>query len=318
MLSPASLKVSYCTTCKGRLHLLKETLPQNLAAEKDNPNVEFVILSYGKDPEMDKYMHLYDAEIASGRIKYVVYPDAEHFQMGHAKNMAHRMATGDIFCSLDADNILATNYSKWLEDKFAQNPHTLVSLNLTKPSEYLFKNIYNKMTKKCFPAGIYGRIAISSETFEATHGYDENYKEWGGDDREFSRRCEEAGSKKVEIPIELWGGVIDHDRVPKPKEAQSAKNWSLKDCHAAQVMRRMKEKSPAETVNASGNVGCGTVYINFSDEPTEIFPLDFAKERAIKKDQKEQKEVRVDYLKTDWAEKQQMNADNGIPPIRYR
>ncbi|KKL80749.1 hypothetical protein LCGC14_2001600, partial [marine sediment metagenome] len=39
-------KISFCTTCMGRLYNLKETLPKNIEANGEYPNVEFVILDY--------------------------------------------------------------------------------------------------------------------------------------------------------------------------------------------------------------------------------------------------------------------------------
>src|SRR5215217_7406658 len=98
------LKVSYCTTCKGRLKHIQETLPANVSTENKNAGVEFVIIDYDcPDGTKDWVKANFASEISSGRVRLAHYAPAPVFSMEHAKNLAARIATGDIICNLDAD-----------------------------------------------------------------------------------------------------------------------------------------------------------------------------------------------------------------------
>lgn len=45
--------IAFCTTCKGRSYHLRQTLPQNLAANADYPTVKFIILDYEDQDGLD-------------------------------------------------------------------------------------------------------------------------------------------------------------------------------------------------------------------------------------------------------------------------
>src|SRR5690349_14002109 len=96
-----SMKRSLCTTCMGRAHHLRQTLPRNLAdcVDWSRPGaVEFVVLDYGSrdglarwittDPDLRPYLD-------AGILRFARSEGHKHFRHSHAKNMAHRLATGD-------------------------------------------------------------------------------------------------------------------------------------------------------------------------------------------------------------------------------
>ena len=333
------LKVSYCTTCMGRLHHLRKTLPQNLEAEKDNPNVEFIILSYGKDAALDDFMRdNYMDEIKSGRIKYVVYPEATHFKMAHAKNMAHRMASGDILVNLDADNLISSNFAKWLSKTFAKEPHQIITHHPVSPTHimhwHVLMPIKGRIEKRSNDGGLGGRITVSKEDFISLNGYDEKYSNWGPDDSNFCSRAVHEGLKPRLYPLNMHGSVMLHDN------AQRIENLSLEDQQKTtdvfkkfesnektlpgKIKRKfhnIKENYNSLSVDADkqtnkeGDVGCGAVYINFADKLTQIEPLKISQKHSISN---EEKDDYTSSLKSNWAAEQEMNAANGIPPIRYR
>lgn len=198
------MKISFCTTCMGRAHHLKETLPQNI---RDNPasgslDVEFVVLNYNSEDDLHEWMTT-DPEmlghIESGLVRYGKTTDPEFFHMAHAKNMAHRMATGDVICNLDADNFTGKGFSRFLSKQFSNDMDIVIS-----PSHKV---------SRYFPPeerGFAGRIAVSTENYFKLGGYDETLQGWGGDDNDFTQRAKGLGLKHLRYEDRKYVGVIAH------------------------------------------------------------------------------------------------------------
>ena len=61
--------VSYCTTCKGRLWQLEQTLPVNIKLA--NEDIEIVLLDYhSQDGLRDYILENYQEYLADGRLRY--------------------------------------------------------------------------------------------------------------------------------------------------------------------------------------------------------------------------------------------------------
>src|SRR5580692_8143494 len=100
--------IAFCTTCKGRLQHLRETLPQNIFDNADYQNCKFVVLNYGSPDGMNDYLReMFGGFVAMGKLAVYSFREAGGFQMAHAKNMAHRagmIERADILVNVDADN----------------------------------------------------------------------------------------------------------------------------------------------------------------------------------------------------------------------
>lgn len=270
-MAPHDYKVSFCITCKGRLDHLKETLPQNLKNNADYPNTEFVILNYDSPDGLEEWLQEnYKAEIESGKIRYAKYAPAPHFKFAHAKNMAHRVATGDILCNLDADNTTGPGFAKWLNQEFSKDKNICVRPGVcTLAKQHILHG--DKRWETC------GRIALHRDNFLQLHGYDERISYWGGDDIDLYRRAQLAGLRTTEIPVDMLGHGIVH------ADERSSQYMAAEDQHISRQRKaavknpigslnqlrktsRAKEIVPAE--NQNGQFGCGTVRINFGDEIT--------------------------------------------------
>ena len=275
--------ISYCTTCKGRLHHLRETLPKNLEAEKDNPDIEFVILDYTSEDGLGDWIKQnYSKEIASGRIRYARYDDGVHFKMAHAKNMAHRLATGDVLCNLDADNIISKDFSKYLNKLFQDNPHTILTRIRLSLGDYC----KTAFIKRKGVLGLGGRIAVSRDDFIELGGYDESISGWGPDDFNFGKRAVAVGLKEVLLSDEFAGSVLSHsheERISNLDPNDAVKSRDLMRRTKLQIIIGDFTKlirHPPSQANLTGQVGCGNVRINFSDEVTTIPPIDMSHQHA--------------------------------------
>src|SRR6187402_1563632 len=97
--------ISFCTVCMNRLHHLSQTLPVNLEANRDFPEVEFVLLDYNSSDGLEDYMQTnYGELIRTGRISFFRTVEHAWFRRSHSRNIAFRLAKGDIVCNIDADN----------------------------------------------------------------------------------------------------------------------------------------------------------------------------------------------------------------------
>ena len=284
--------ISFCITCKNRLHHLKQTLPQNIAnnthPDGSGPVVQFVVVDYDSDQDgLEQFMKdNYSDQINSGLIKYVKLAQAAKFDMPHAKNVAHRMADGDILCNLDADNVTAPNFAAWLKhtiDAFASH-----DINLC-----IRPNVRLSAVKKLAGGevtGVNGRIAVKREFFEAVHGYDETMKTTRSEDADFVARLEAIGVHPRFLDLDKYGKVVQHDDVERSANMSDEHKAALDEMfrhggfanRARRFIRGSRydigDKNPV--ANPDGNCGCAEVYVNFSKTPYTISPLPPQVEKA--------------------------------------
>lgn len=176
---PANPKVSLCTTCKGREWQLRHVYKKDIEDNLSYGNVEFVLLNYDSPGDIDDYVkEELKQYIDSGVLKYYsLKTDGTSLPWNAcvAKNMAHRLATGDILCNLDGDNLTGPNFAHFLAKTL---PTPGLGLRLTGRD-----------------AG--GRIAMWKEDFLALGGYDESFLYTGGEDNDLEDRAWLAGIKIV-------------------------------------------------------------------------------------------------------------------------
>lgn len=257
------MKISFCTTCMGRTHHLRETLLRNIRDNHlpDGPQVEFVVLDYNSkdgmgdwilnDPELQPYLE-------SGVLQYFRTEDPEHFHMAHAKNMAHRLASGDVLCNLDADNFLGYGFSQYLDCIFTNNPNVVLN-----PSQ--------RVSKMFGPddRGFFGRVAVARTNFERLQGYDEQFKGWGFEDTDFMQRAKGLGLQHLRIDNLKYLEIIthsNHDRVVNmvdeqdvTAEAERIDNLKHHTSFAMKFFRKMGVLARPIQVNGDGHYGEGTL-----------------------------------------------------------
>ena len=171
----------------GRRHHLEQTLlkniEDNLPTKAGDPSVEFVLVDYNSKDGLREWVENNAAlkpYLENGTLVYARYPDAPYFHHAHAKNIAHRLATGDVVCNVDADNFTGKGFARYLAKEFAGGKHAFVH-----PSFSLLKGLPIERS------GISGRIALLRKDFIALGGYSETRfkKGWGGEDADFLMRA---------------------------------------------------------------------------------------------------------------------------------
>jgi hypothetical protein len=185
------VKISFCTTCKGRLFQLERTLPENLLRTAGFDDVEFVILNYNSPDNLHLWIQAHMIKhIRSGRIRYALNPEPAQFHSSKAKNQAHRIATGDILVNLDSDNFIGESY-KLIKETFVKS-----------------KEICLQMYGGRCRDGTFGRIAMHKDYFYALGGYDESFLPMGGQDVDLIHRAKAFGLSHVLVKDNRIGSAI--------------------------------------------------------------------------------------------------------------
>lgn len=168
--------ISYCTTCKGRLWQLEQTIFENLKTIESAEGVDMVLLDYNSEDGLkDFIVQNFKAQLESGKLKfYQLAEQREQFDMSYAKNVVHKLATGQVLFNLDADNYVGT---------------TINELQLLSESEICIARYLGNDTSRC------GRIGIHASQFKALRGYNEQIFGLANDDGEFVMRALMKGLK---------------------------------------------------------------------------------------------------------------------------
>lgn len=189
----SEVRISFCVTCRGRLDHLRATLPSNLFHDyHDVGGVEFVVIDYGDGPELSEWISGFKRSLDAGALVYGRV-EAACYDSPHAKNVAHRLSSGEILVNLDADNVFSRDFPAWLDGLFSA------------PGK-----IFARGTK----ASLGGMIAVRRDDWEKLGGYDERFGDgYGYDDDNFIHRLEAAGWKPVLVPGRMAHSLPHSDSV---------------------------------------------------------------------------------------------------------
>lgn len=220
--------ISLCTTCMGRMEDLARTLPRNLADNADYPHVEFVLLDYNSQDGLGNWVKKnMSAHIDSGRLVYARTTEPKWYHMAHSRNVAFKLASGDIVCNVDADN--------WTGPGFAAVLNRLAN---ERPERAIFVKGWQLLRGR---VGVYRR-----EWMELLGGYDEGMTGYGHDDRDLVER---ALLQQFRL---MWFGGQFVTRIHTGGEVKvanmEAKNW--------------KATEAANKLRSAGNIAGGILKSN--------------------------------------------------------
>ena len=160
-------KISFCTNCKGRLWQLSQTLANNVKVLDDDS--EIIILDYQSPDQLKEWLFgNFAEEIASGKLKYFHLEHGYNYSCAYAKNVAHKLATGDVLFNLDGDNT--------------------ISVGLLRELRKLHDNSVLVPFYTGYDNGSAGRLGYTKETFIRLNGYNETIVGLGCDDGDFVNR----------------------------------------------------------------------------------------------------------------------------------
>ena len=195
-------KISFCTVCMNRLHHLKETLPANLKGNASYPNAEFILLDYNSSDGLEQWVKTDLKEyIDSGRLVYYRTTEPKYFQRSHSRNMAFKLATGDIVCNVDADNFTGKGFAHYINRQFMANRNIFIIPDIRSRFYYI--------------RDVFGRICCLKQDFEAAGGFDEQLEGYGHEDVDFIYRLIKLNREEVVILDHEYLKAISHTDVER-------------------------------------------------------------------------------------------------------
>ncbi len=184
--------ISFIVTCKGRLRHLKQTLPGLIA----QPNSEVIVVDYDCPDGTSDWVRS-----TASSVRIVKVTDAPRFNYSHAHNLGARTATAPWLCFVDADILVAPEFSGTI-------------LPLLR-SDHYFRPVP-------LDWNAYGSFVCARTDFEQAGGYDEVIEGWGGKDDDLYRRLEMTGRRLASFPGTLFLG-LKHD------DESRTRHYEIKD-----------------------------------------------------------------------------------------
>ncbi len=180
----------------NRLHHLKETLPMNLADTSAIENIEFVILDYNSTDGLEEWMQQ-NFDNFCGKVVYFRTTQPTFYNRSHSRNMAFRLATGDIICNLDADNYAGNGFAEYLMDAFQQQNSIFIA-----PENNTLSDTF-------------GKISLTKIDFLQIRGYDEAIKGYGFEDNDLKNRLINLGRNETTFNKSEFLKAITHSEVER-------------------------------------------------------------------------------------------------------
>lgn len=172
--------ISFITTCKNRLHHLKQTLPLMLK----QTNTEVIVVDYGcKQGTRDWVKSNFP------QVKVVEVDDDEGWSVARARNLGAAQAKAELLCFIDADVLLNGDLAKW------------AAFNIVQGYMYQADPILSPSLK--------GTVICHRQAFIKVGGYDEAYRGWFPEDGDFYATLEENGVLRGGFPA-AYLNLIEH------------------------------------------------------------------------------------------------------------
>lgn len=168
-------RISFITTCKGRLHHLKQTLPLMMAEGPD----EAIVVDY----DCPQGTAAWTRE-AFPAVRVIHQTGSPVFNVSHARNLGAAAAGMPWLCFVDADTLVTPGWVAWMRENL--DPRRFYIQRKARPDQIL-------------PEAI-GTFICPREAFERVMGYDEVFRTWGGEDLELYERLVNAGLEQAEYP----------------------------------------------------------------------------------------------------------------------
>ena len=177
-------------------------MPVNIQENKHYPGIEFVVLDYNSKDGMEDWAKTTMREfIESGVLKYYRTIEPEYFRAAHSRNMAAKLATGDILCMVDADNFAGEDYAGYVNSVFEkQGDRTIITTLREDSVPYRDQG---------------GKICVRKEYFHEVNGYDEDFVFYGVEDMDLVNRLEHQGGKRLFIDDAKYLRFIGHSDVER-------------------------------------------------------------------------------------------------------
>lgn len=199
-------KISFCITCMNRLHHIQQTLARNIQENYINNSVEFVLLDYNSSDGLENWIKENMMQyVEMGILSYYRTLKPSLYHRSHSRNIAFRLAKGNLVCNLDADNYLGSGFAEEMLNEFS-----------------IENNIYYISDLSSTDA--YGRIVLLKDDFIDVSGYNEELHGYGHEDADLFNRLTKKGVKQKCFHNKKYYNAISHSKEERISNENIFKN----------------------------------------------------------------------------------------------
>jgi hypothetical protein len=234
----------------NRLYHLKQTILRNIENSKSYSDVEFILLDYNSQDGLEDWVkeNLFD-KIEKDKLKFIQTKEPKYWIAAHAKNIAHKVASGDILFNIDCDILIPEGFCHYINNVFSSNKKIVMSFDS--------KDAYGY-------DGCAGIVGALKDDFYSVNGYDENiYMGWGYDDMNYQFRV------RMHNKLELFTPPKICLCIPHSNEERTA-NCQLKNIEITRDMSFAICQDAASNedyvANKSHHWGSAKLIKNFKEE----------------------------------------------------
>lgn len=195
-------KISFCITCMNRLSHIKQTLEKNIEDNFLPDDVEFVLLDYNSSDGLEEWVRTLQKYIDLGILHYYRIETPECYHRSHSRNVAFRLASGEIVCNLDADNFLGKGFAEYIIKRFADAADGIFITTLLDTRD------------------IYGRFCALSNHFMNIRGYNELLVCYGAEDNDIYKRLIDSGLRQEVFADPAFCSAVTHSCLERVSQEQ--------------------------------------------------------------------------------------------------
>ncbi len=186
-------KISICTNCMNRANDVKKTLLRNILDNIDYPGIEFVLLNYNSQDDLDEWVKdNMMSYINLGILKYYKTTEPKYYSMTHSRNVEFKLAKGDIVNNVDGDHFINKGFAERINLLANQRHKRLVFVKSKQKNR--------------------GRLGFFKKEFMWLGGYDEQIKGYGFDDEDLIARAYHSGLELIKFGGDYMNITDDHRR----------------------------------------------------------------------------------------------------------
>lgn len=238
-------KISLCTTCMNRKDHLSQTLLKNIKYNSDYSNLEFVLIDYNSNDGLADWVKANMMEhIKSGLFVYFRTDEPQSYSMAHSRNIAFKVASGEIVNNIDADNFTHKGFATYINRLANQIPE---------------KAVFGKGKRM-----IRGRLGFYKKEFiRLLGGYDEGMIGYGHEDHNLLHRAWGLGFKLLWFGGKYWSAVPNHSK--HQMENFEDKDWKHTE-HKNKIVSCYDLATKRFYANKRRHWGKATLIKNFEEE----------------------------------------------------
>lgn len=175
---------SIITTCRGRLHHLKQSLPGMIGQLPE----ELVVVDYDCPDGTSGWL-----ASACPQVRTVRETDPRGFSLARARNAGVQAAGASWLCFVDADTLIQVGWLEWLQANASDDTYFVAEDGAVKDAT--------------------GILVCSREAFLAAGCYDEAIRGWGGEDIDLRKRLSSLGLKVRGFPMRFVQSIPHSDEL---------------------------------------------------------------------------------------------------------